>query len=169
MKENKSIWSAAAAPALIMGGISVAYLILTHFTGLMKGGGAAVIGGLLTFILWGAKLAACILVMRHLLRSFAASEEDMDSSRVFKFGMAVSFLSALLYSAAYLGYVLYIVPDQISRLFDTILGQYGSMLDSNSISTLEAMQPKMPSIYFFTNLIYCFLFGTVLSAIFSHK
>ena len=41
------------------------------------------------------------------------------------------------------------------------------MLDSNSLAMLEKMEGSYPQISFFSNLIYCFLFGTVLSAILS--
>ena len=46
---------------------------------------------------------------------------------------------------------------------------YSSMLDSNSMAMLEKMEDSFPQISFFSNLIYCFLFGLVLSAILSRN
>ena len=43
------------------------------------------------------------------------------------------------------------------------------MLDSNSMAMLEKMEDAYPQIAFFSNLIYCFLYGTVLSAILSRN
>ena len=43
------------------------------------------------------------------------------------------------------------------------------MLDSNSMSMLEKMEEDYPQISFFSTLIYCFLYGTVLSAILSRN
>ena len=166
MNDKRNIWSAAAAPALVMGGISVAYIALGYFTGKLNPGFLATF---LALILWAAKLAACILVFKHLLKAFSASDPEADNARVFKFGVVVALLSALVYSAAYLCYMLYIVPDMISEAFARITDAYSSMLDSNSISALERMEGSMPSIAFFTNLVYCFLFGTVLSAILSRN
>ena len=41
------------------------------------------------------------------------------------------------------------------------------IMDSNSLSTMERMIGHLPQITFCYNMIYCFLFGTVLSAIIS--
>ena len=43
------------------------------------------------------------------------------------------------------------------------------MMDSNAMSMMEDMIPRMPTISFFINLIWCWLFGTVLAAIFSRN
>ena len=34
---------------------------------------------------------------------------------------------------------------------------------------MEELMPKMPTYAFFANLIYCWLFGTILAAIFSRN
>jgi hypothetical protein len=65
--------------------------------------------------------------------------------------------------------MLYIAPDAVSESFDQIFAQMGPMLDSNSQQALTALEPKMPAIAFFSNLIYCFLFGVILSAILSRN
>ena len=46
---------------------------------------------------------------------------------------------------------------------------YSKMLDSNSIAALEKMMGKMSYISFFSNLIYCTLYGTILSFILSRN
>ena len=43
------------------------------------------------------------------------------------------------------------------------------MVDANTMGQMEQMIPQMPTFSFFFNLIYCWLFGTVLSAIFSRN
>lgn len=166
MDDKKSIWSAAAAPALLMGGISIAYIALGYFTGKLQPG---LLTSALSIILWIAKLAACIIVFKLLLQKFSDSDPDADNSRVFKFGMVIALLSSLVYSAAYLCYMLYIVPDMVTEAFSRITDAYSSMLDSNSLAALERMEGSMPSITFFSNLVYCFLFGTILSAILSRN
>ena len=79
--------------------------------------------------------------------------------------MITALLSAMLYSAFYLAYVSFIAPDTFSQALDILADN--PMMDSNSMSAVEEMIPRMPTISFFGNLIYCWLFGTILSAIFS--
>ena len=42
-------------------------------------------------------------------------------------------------------------------------------MDSNTINALDKVEAIMPQMIFFSNLIYCFLYGTVLSAILSRN
>ena len=46
---------------------------------------------------------------------------------------------------------------------------YGSSLDSNSLNALDTVESIMPQVMFFSNLVYCFLYGTVLSAVLSRN
>ena len=50
-----------------------------------------------------------------------------------------------------------------------MMQMYSSMMDSNSMAMLEKMEDSYPQILFFSNLIYCFIYGTVLSAILSRS
>ena len=81
--------------------------------------------------------------------------------------MLTALLSALLYSAFYLAYTSFIAPDT----FDTALEilRDNPYIDSNSMEQVEEMIPRMPTIAFFMNLVYCWLFGTVLAAIYSRN
>jgi hypothetical protein len=123
--------------------------------------------GLVNVLLWIAKFAACIYLMRFFILRFAAKDPDADNSRAFRFGTLTALLSALIYSAFYLAYVSFINPG----VFEEALGALtdNPMLDSNSMAAIEDMIPRMPTMSFFFNLIWCWLFGTVLAAIFSRS
>ena len=43
------------------------------------------------------------------------------------------------------------------------------MFDSNTLSVMEETLQNLPAITFVSNLIYCFLYGTILSAILSRS
>ena len=166
MTEQKNIiWERAGKAGLVLGGVSIAYLLLTMLLGKVAGSGPAFLMGLLNALLWLAKFIACIYLMRLFIRRFAAAEPEADRNRVFRFGMLTALLSAVLYSGFYLAYVSFIEPDTFSQALDMLADN--PMLDSNSMSSIEEMIPRMPTISFFGNLIYCWLFGTILSAIFS--
>ena len=65
--------------------------------------------------------------------------------------------------------VLVINPDLISQQIDAAMKIAGSSMDSNTINALDKAEAIMPQVIFFSNLIYCFLYGTVLSAILSRN
>ena len=69
---------------------------------------------------------------------------------------------ALIYSAVYLAYNTYVIPE----IFDQLMERYRTMpmMTSETLETLEQIMPKMPTIMFFSNLIYCTLFGIIVTA-----
>lgn len=165
-----NLWNEAASPGLVLGLVSIAYLALSMLTGKLAGtGGMAFLIGLLSFLLWAGKLFLCIWLFRFFLLRFAERNASADNRAVFRFGMVVALYSALLYSGFYLVYLLYINPDAIAQSFELAMQQYSSMMDAASIEAMENMMADMPAISFFSQLIWCWLFGTVLSAIFSKK
>lgn len=171
MQDKKvNIWADAGVPGLVLGGISIAYLLINSYTtGLTGKGFAAFLIGTLNFLLWAGKLALCIWLLRSYILHFSEQNPSEDRRRVLGFGVAAAFLSALLYSVFYLAYVLYINPEAISASFDAVMQQYSSMMDPATVEAMENLRSDMPVATFFTNLIWCFLFGTILSAIFSRN
>ena len=167
MTDKKSILNSAGSAGLVLGGISIAYLLLGWVINLT--GIHGILGGLLSGILWLAKFIVCIWLMNYFMKKYYASNPGCTHGELFKFGFYVAVCSAVLYSAGYLAYSLFLAPEMISEAMDQVMESYSSMLDSNSMESISNMMDKMPQISFFTNLIYCTLFGTILSAIFSAK
>jgi hypothetical protein len=81
----------------------------------------------------------------------------------------MALLSALVYSAAAFANIAFINGDAVAEQMDMMMQQMGSMMDSNTMSIMEAYIEKLPQITFFSNLIYCTAYGTVLSFILSRN
>ena len=101
--------------------------------------------------MWAAKFAACVYLMKSFIQKFANGQpEESDGRRhsAFSYGALVSFLSALIYSAVYLAYNTYIVPE----IFDQLMESYRNMpiMTSETLETIEQIMPiiwtppKMP-------------------------
>lgn len=163
---RRDIWDSASRSGLALGAVSVAYLALSQLmASLSTSTGLAVVMSLLSILLWAAKFAGCIFLMKLFMLKFAAAHEGVTNADTFKFGMATAFLSALIYSGFYLAYVTIIAPDTFTDALAAVSESYGQMMGSEAMEAMEEM--NMGSITFFYNLIYCFIFGTVLSAILS--
>lgn len=170
MNEKNSIWEHAGKAGLVLGGVSIAYMLCTMLTGKLAenaGRYLSLLLGLVNFLLWAAKFAACIYLMRFFMLRFSKADPTADNSRVFRFGARTALLSALLYSAFYLAYVSFIAPDTFEKALDLL--QDNPYLGASEMETVEEMIPRLPSFSFFVNLIYCWLFGTILSAILSRN
>ncbi len=170
MVERKSIWDSAAKAGLALGGISTAYLMLTYLSSLIsgEGKGAAVIASIIGTVLWMIKFAACLYMMRFFMLRWSGANPDADNSDTFRFGRLTAFLSALVYSGCYLAYTTLINPGIYDEAFE-ILKSNPMMNSSAYMQAMENILPMMPTYTFFGNLIYCWLFGVILSAIYSRN
>ena len=165
---NKNIWNAAGTAGLALGAISSAYL----FAGQLIAGNlspATLWQQVLSLILWGLKFAMCILIMKLSMAKYAYETKASDKKQIFKMGVAAALLSSLVYSGFYLANMLYISPEFYNMVFETTINEMSASIDSNSAAALEKLKAYLPQIVFLSNFIYCFLFGTVLSAILSRN
>lgn len=169
MPEKNILLNGAAKAGLVLGGVSVAGTLLSWVLGKIGGGssGAAIAVSIANAVLWAAKFIACIYLMRLCMLRFSAKDPEADNSRVFRFGVLTSLLSAIVYSAFYMAYLMFIEPESINMALDIL--RENPMMDKNSLALIEEMAPMMPTYAFFSNLIYCFIYGTILSAILSRN
>ena len=167
---RNELWESAGVAGLALGFVSIAYLALGQLLSIGTPSVAlSVLISILSFILWAGKLVLCIFLMKYFMKKFCSAHPGCINQDSFKFGVCTALLSALIYSAAYFAFVSFISPESIKESFDAAMSSYSSMMDSNSIAAIESMEENFPMIAFFSNLIYCFLFGTILSAILSRN
>lgn len=169
MTEKKSIWDSASKAGLALGGISVAYIALTSLLGLLAGEGkaAAIIASVANTILWMVKFAACLFMLRFFMLRWSEANPEADNTDSFRFGRLTALFSALVYSGCYLAYTTFINPAVYDEAFSIL--KSNPMMNSASLQAMENILPMMPTYTFFGNLIYCWLFGVVLSAIYSRN
>ena len=168
--ERKSLWNEAARSGLVLGLISIVYMVCTALMGKIQasGAGAAVIN-VVDILLWVAKLVICIRLMKYFMLKNAAGNSEITNRESFRFGSSTALLSALLYSGFYLAWVLFIQPDMFVDSMDAALEMYENVLTADQLDSMKELAPKLPTITFFANLVWCWLFGTVLAAIFSRN
>ena len=169
MKE-KSVWDIAGKAGLVLGAVSIAYMLAEQLW--LQGGSdqkPTLIATFAAIVLWVVKFVGCILLMRFFMRRYASKNEGVTHRDARLCGIAIALTSALIYSAFVLAWSKFVDPEMYARAFETVAEQYSAFMDSNTMEMVEKMQDKMPVISFFSNFIWCFLYGTVLSAILSNK
>ena len=65
--------------------------------------------------------------------------------------------------------VAFISSDLFTEQMDMLMQQIAPMMDSNTMEQMDDMLGIMPQLTFFSNLIYCFFYGTILSFILSRN
>ena len=162
---NKTIWSDAALYGLVLGIVTIGFSLLHTLAAKVSG----IAGGFLGTGLWILKFAGCILLFRYFLQRFAKNRPEAEYEDTKTLGLAVALTSALIVAAYGLADALYIHPEAMQEAMDAAMASYSSMLTSDQMDMMGNMTGSMPVISFFTMLIYCFLFGLVLTFIFAPK
>lgn len=174
MKEkitSSIIWNEAGKAGLILGGIPIACTLLsTLLVGTSKSGVAgALIASILNFIIWLVKFSGCIYMMKWAMTSLTKKYGGVTGRETFQLGIRIAMFSALICAAFTLANYLFISPEVMSEQMDAVIASYSSMLDSNTLSQMEEFKGDLPTFSFFTTLIYCFIYGWILSLILSRN
>ena len=169
MKENLTngtAWNEAAKAGLLFGAISAAYVGISELLTLI---GSPVLQGFLKTVFWAGKLGLCIWLMVFLMKKFAGKYSGVTNGDTFRFGARTALLSALIVAAAYTVILIFTPQETLDQTFDTITAQMAGKLDSNSLQMMDSIKENMPLLTFFSQLIYCFTFGLILSLIVSRS
>ena len=170
MEQNviqKNMWNTAGKAGLFLGLVSTAYLFISQFMGQAEI--PAFLNSILSFVLWAAKFVGCIWIMKFFMKKFASDNASVTNSGTFRLGLAMAILSALVYSAFAFANEAFISPELFETQMDAVMQQMAPMMDSNTQSVMETYLENLPQITFVSNLIYCFLYGLVLSFILSRN
>lgn len=168
MEQNiirKDMWNTAAKAGIVLGSISTAYMFLAQFIA----GTSGIISVILSMILWVAKFGGCIWTMSFYMKRHVAEHPEIGCKDTFRLGMVAALLSALVYAAAAFANIAFISSDIIAEQYAIIVQEMSSKLDSNTLTLMESFMERLPQFTFFSYLIYCTTFGTVLSFILSRN
>ncbi len=168
MEQNviqKDMWNLAAKAGLVLGIVSAAYVFIVRLTGMA--GLPSVASMAVNFLLWGLKFGGCIWLMMFFMKKFAAEHPKAINADTRRFGIITALLSALVYSTFCLADISFISPEYYTQPIEQMLQESAPMLDSNSLSKVDSIMGMLPQLTFFSNLIYCFIYGTIVSAFLS--
>ena len=162
-----NMWNIAARYGLVLGAIASIYTLSTTMMADLEI--SATLVKLITCILWTAKLVGCIWLMRYAMVSYVKSSDKISNADTFKLGVTTAVLSALVFAAFTFANISYISADLFDLQMEQAMTQIAPMMDSNSRAIVDTVLQNMPQISFFSNLIYCSMYGIVLAAILSRN
>ena len=163
---SKIISSEAARVALVFGAISGGYVFIS---GAIAQAESTLLLNILSIILWAGKLVGCILLMRFFMKRLMAAYDGVTRQNLLGYGTLIALFSAIITAACSYIAMQYVFPDQIKDAMDSFLQGYSGMMDSNSLDAIEKMEGNFGVISLVSNLIWCFLYGWILSSIMSNS
>lgn len=164
---RKDLWESAGYAGLALGLVSIIYMYINKAVGTSD----MSLGTMLLIITpaWIAKFAGCIFLMKFFMKKFLGTHPQSSNKDIFRMGVAMALLSAFFYSAIQFIDMVYITPELYAEQYKLAMQQYSSVMDSNSRNMMQQLIDNLPQLQFVWNLIYCFAFGTILSAILSRN
>ena len=158
--DNKSIWNEAAISGLLFGAVSIACLMGKEFAAMS---GKVFLIQAAGIVLWAVEFFGCILLMKKRMIRLRDNYFDVKISDSYRFGRRVALLSGLLLASAQA----LIIMKMPAETMDTMVGTLASQLQlsSSDMDSVNGVVDKLPLWTFLFQWAYCFLYGTVLSAI----
>lgn len=160
---NKAeFWNFASLAGLCIGAIPVVHGLINKT---LIGVDNIVVGNLVAIILWTVKFLAGIYLTKFFMDRYRTKVSDASYKTLSRFGMVTGICAALIYSGFNLADMLVISPEFYEEAFNQTYASVSSLLDSNTMSAMEKSMGQLPVITFFSNLIYCSLYGVLLGTI----
>ena len=160
--DNTVLWNEAAKAGAYFGAVSVGCLALKEWAGTS---GSTFLIQAASIILWAVEFFGCILLMKNVMLSLRDRYEDVKMADTYRMGRRAALLSGLLLASAQVLFILQMPQEQM----DEFVNQMMTALPVGAAGReeVEGMMDKLPVITFFSQWLYCFLYGTVLASVMS--
>ena len=160
--DSKTLWNEAGRVGLVFGGFSSLCLVLKEgaaFTGSTFLVQAAAI------ILWAVEFFGCILLMKKYMLDLRDKFEGVTMEDTYHFGRRVGLLSGLILAAVDAFLIMKLPQDTVAGVVNELTTTVSSQLGNISEDDLDRIVDKLPLYTFIFQWFYCFLYGSLLSAI----
>lgn len=160
---NRILWNLATKNGLLLGLFTALCRILSQT---LSTGEASAGMAVLNLIIWLVQFVGCIFLMKFFMERLVAGHKDADNRDTARYGRMLALTSSLIFSSAMLFDVVFLDPDMAGQQIELIRQLYGGSLDSDTLE-LIGKEGFYPKVMFFSNLIYGFVYGAILSWILS--
>lgn len=154
----------ASIAGILLGAISTVSILLALAINFME---SSFIKNALVWIVWFAQIAGCIWTMRYCMLRLVRDYANVTNNQTLLFGIITAGLSALICAAAEMANILYITPESIDEAQKILQATMTASISKNNTEALQSISENLVTISFWSQLIYCFVYGTVLSLILS--
>ena len=160
--DNNALWNEAAKTGAFLGAVSVGCLAAKEWAGTS---GNDFLLTAAAIILWSVEFFGCILIMKNAMLSLRERYEGIKIQDTYKLGRRAALLSGLLLASAQTLFILQMPEAEMTEFTNQLMAAFpGGSIGRDQV---EGVMDKLPLVTFISQWIYCFLYGTVLSAVMS--
>ena len=170
--DNTRLWNEAAKAGLLFGLVSVSCLALKELADMS---GSPFLSQAAFIVLWAVEFFGCILLMKKVQLDLRDKFQDVKMADTFVLGRRAALLSGLLLASAQALFVMYMPQETMDQLVGAVSeampmsASQKEQMDgiASQKEQMDGMLDRLPLLTFLFQWAYCYLYGTVLSAIMS--
>ena len=162
--DSKTLWNEAGRVGFVFGGFSSLCLVLKMGASLT---GSSFLVQAAAIILWAVEFFGCILLMKKYMLDLRDKYDGASIEDVYHFGRRVALLSGLILAAVDALITMKLPPETVENVVSELSTAVSSQFGSGYESEVGRFVDKLPLYTFIGQWLYCFLYGSLLSAIMS--
>lgn len=162
--DNRTLWNEAARVGMVFGLFSSACLGLKEASALT---GSTFVTTAAMIILWAVEFFGCILLMKKYMLDELQKHRGMSQVQLYKFGRRVALLSGFILAVVNAVIVSFIPDETLAATLNETMAAMPASMQTDAEDSIALFMDKFPLFTFLGQWVYCFLYGTVLSAIMS--
>ena len=162
--DSKTLWNEAGRVGFVFGGFSSVCLALKMGASLT---GSNFLVQAAAIILWAVEFFGCILLMKKYMLDLRDKYDGATIEDVYHFGRRVALLSGLILAAVDALIIMKMPQETVTNVMGELSAAMPAGLGHVSEDDLGRFVDKLPLYTFIGQWLYCFLYGSLLSAILS--
>ena len=162
--DNKTLWNEAGRVGFVFGGFSSLCLVLQEGAALT---GSTFLVQAAAIILWAVEFFGCILLMKKYMLDLRDKFDDVTMVDAYRFGRRVALLSGLILAAVDAVIIMKMPQDTVESVISELNTAVSGKLGAGFEGEVGRFVDKLPLYTFLGQWLYCFLYGSLLSAIMS--
>ena len=162
--DNKTLWNEAGRVGFVFGGFSSLCLVLQEGAALT---GSTFLVQAAAIILWAVEFFGCILLMKKYMLDLRDKYDDVTMVDAYRFGRRVALLSGLILAAVDALIIMKMPQDTVESVISELNTAVSGKLGAGFEGEVGKFVDKLPLYTFLGQWLYCFLYGSLLSAIMS--
>lgn len=162
--DNKALWNEAGRVGFVFGVFSSLCLVLKEAAGLT---GSTFLVQAAAIILWAVEFFGCILLMKKYMLDFRDKFNDVTMQDTYRFGRRVALLSGLILAAVDAVIIMKMPQETVENVVNELSTAISAKLGGGYEDEIGRFVDRLPLYTFIGQWIYCFLYGSLLSAVMS--
>ena len=160
--DNKTLWNEAGRVGFVFGGFSTLCLLLKEGAALTK---SDFLIQAAAIILWAVEFFGCILLMKKYMLDLRDKFDGVTMEDAYHFGRRVALLSGLILAAVDAVLIMKMPQDTVADVVSELNTAVTAKLGAGYEGEVGRVVDRLPLYTFIFQWLYCFLYGSLLSAI----